>query len=194
MVDKPMAIRERYVSAEEFWELAHLPENAGKHMELIEGVVYEMPPAGFEHGKRTMKVSVPIALFVDAHDLGIVTAAETGFVVHTDADGKDTILAPDIAYIAKARLPAEPIRQYARLAPDLAVEVVSPNDKAAEIHTKINKYLQYGTKMVCVVYPATRTVEVHTPSGARTLGEADTFDGGDVLPGFSLPIRDIFSA
>ncbi|MCC6804941.1 MAG: Uma2 family endonuclease, partial [Anaerolineae bacterium] len=91
------------------------------------------------------------------------------------------------------RLPAETVRQYGRLAPDLAVEVVSPNDRAAEIHAKVNKYLHYGTRMVCVVYPATRTVVVHTASGAQTLAEADTFDGGDVLPGFLLPLRDLFA-
>lgn len=181
------------MSAEEFWELAHLPENVGKHMELVVGVVYEMPPAGLEHGKRTGNFFGFLWNYVCTHDLGVVTAAETGFIVHTDADGRDTILAPDVGYIAKARLPAEPIFQYARLAPDLAVEVVSPNDKAAEIHAKVNKYLQHGTRMVCVVYPATKTVEVHTSTGAQTLAEADTFDGGDVLPGFTLLLRDIFA-
>lgn len=188
-----MAIREQYVSAEAFWELAHLPENADKHLELIEGVVYEMPPAGFEHGKRTGNFFGFVWTYVRAHDLGIVTAAETGFLVHTDADGKNTILAPDVGFVAKARIPVEPIYQFARLAPDLAVEVVSPNDRADQIHAKVNRYLQYGTRMVCVVYPSTKTVEVHTAAGARTLAENDVFDGTDVLPGFTLPIRDIFA-
>lgn len=188
-----MTIGEKYFSAEEFWEIAHLPENADKHMELIEGVIYEMPPAGFEHGTNTGNLFGFIWNHVRAHDLGRVTAAETGYIVHTNETGKDTLLAPDVGFIAKARVPAEPIRSYARLAPDLAVEVVSPNDSASEIHAKVNMYLQYGTRAVWVAYPETRTIVVHTPAGAKTLAESDMLDGGDVLPGFTLSVRDIFS-
>ena len=74
------------------------------------------------------------------------------------------------------------------------MEIVSPNDTADDIHAKVNLYLRYGTRVVWVAYPATRTVVVHTASGARTLGEDDALDGGDVLPGFTLPIREIFAA
>ncbi len=188
-----MAVQEKWISAEEFWEIAHLPENADKHMELIEGVIYEMPPAGEEHGSDAGNFFGFIWTYVRAHDLGRLTTAETGYIVHTDENGKDTILAPDVGFISKARASAVPSKKYARLAPDLAVEVVSPNDKASEIHIKVNQYLRYGTKMVWVAYPATRTVVVHTPAGAQTLTENDTLDGGDVLPGFTLAIREIFS-
>jgi Uma2 family endonuclease len=122
-----------------------------------------------------------------------VTAAETGYIVHTNEAGKDTLLAPDVGFIAKARVPAEAIHSYAHLAPDLAVEVVAPNDSASEIHAKVNNYLQYGTHAVWVANPETHTVVAHTPNGAKTLGENDTLDGGDVLPGFTLPVREIFS-
>ena len=189
-----MAIQERYISAEAFWEIAHLPENADKHLELIEGVIYEMPPAGLEHGTDAGNFFGFIWTYVRQHDLGLVTAAETGYIVHTDANGKNTILAPDVGFIAKARMTAEPSKKYAPLAPDLAVEMVSPNDTAAEIHAKVNQYLQYGTRAVWVAYPQTRTVVVHTRAGAQTLSEADTLDGGDILPGFALAVREIFSA
>ncbi len=189
-----MAVQEKWISAEEFWEIAHLPENADKHMELIEGVIYEMPPAGYEHGNDAGNFFGFIWTYVRANDLGRVTAAETGYVVYTNASGKDTILAPDVGFIAKARATEAPSRKYALFAPDLAVEMVSPNDKAEEIHTKVNTYLKYGTKLVWVAYPETRTVVVHTASGAQTLGENETLDGGDVLPGFKLLIREIFSA
>jgi Uma2 family endonuclease len=122
-----------------------------------------------------------------------VTAAETGYIVHTNEAGTATILAPDVGFIAKARVPREPVRSYLHLAPDLAVEVVSPNDSASEIHVKVNKYLQYGTRAVWVAYPETHTVAVHTASGAKTLTESETLDGGDILPGFTLPVREIFS-
>ena len=188
-----MVTREKYINADKFWELAHLPENPDKHLELIEGVVYEMPPTGEEHGSDGGNFFGFIWTHVRAHDLGRVTAAETGFIVHTDENGKDTILAPDVGFISKAHMATVPSRKYVAGAPDLAVEVVSPNDRADEIHAKVNKYLQNGTRMVWVAYPATRTVVAHTASGAQTLGEDDTLDGGDVLPGFTLPIRDIFS-
>jgi len=189
-----MAVQEKWINAEEFWEIAHLPENADKHMELIEGVIYEMPPAGEEHGNDAGNFFGFIWTYVRANDLGRVTAAETGYIVYTDANGKDTILAPDVGFIAKARASTLPSRKYAGLAPDLAVEMVSPNDKAEEIHAKVNKYLQYGTRLVWVAYPETQTVVVHTASGAQTLSETDTLEGGDVLPGFKLLIREIFSA
>lgn len=188
-----MAVREQYINADAFWELAHLPENADKRLDLIEGVIYEMPPAGMEHGASGANLLIDMGVYVRAHDLGMVTAAETGFVVHTDANGKDTILAPDVGFIAKARVPAESVKQYVPLAPDLAVEVVSPNDSASDVHIKVNKYLQYGTPVVWVVYPVTRTVVVHTATGAQTLGADDQLDGGSILPGFKLRVGAIFT-
>jgi len=188
-----MTVQEKWINAEEFWEIAHLPENADKHMELIEGVIYEMPPAGYEHGTDAGNFLGFIWSHVRTNGLGRVTAAETGYIVYTDANGKDTILAPDVGFIAKARALEAPTRKYVPFAPDLAVEMVSPNDKAEEIHSKVQKYLQYGTRMVWVAYPETRTVVVHTPSGAQTLHEDETLDGGEVLPGFKLLIREIFS-
>jgi Uma2 family endonuclease len=187
-----MTIREKYISAEEFWEIAHLPENANKHMELIDGIVYETPLFGFEHGVIAANCTGFIGIHVRANDLGRVTMAGTGYIIHSDDAGKDTILAPDVGFIAKARASTVPSRKFAPLAPDLAVEVVSPNDAASEIHAKVNKYLQYGTRAVWVAYPETHTVVVHTPDGAKTLGENEILDGGDILPGFTLPVRDIF--
>lgn len=189
-----MVVRERYYSAEDLWALSHSPQYADKHLELIDGVIYDMPPAGEEHGADAGNFLGFIWTHARANDLGRVTTAETGYILHTDPDGRDVVLAPDVGFIVKARATAEPSRKYVPLAPDLAVEVVSPNDKAEEIHLKVNKYLQYGTRLVWVAYPETHTVVVHTTSGARTLAENDTLDGGDVLPGFTLRVGEIFSA
>ncbi len=188
-----MAVQEQFINMEAFWELAHQPKNADKRLDLIEGVIYEMPPAGFEYGASGGNLIIDIGSYVRAHDLGMVTAAETGFIVHTDPNGKDTVLAPDVGFIAKLRIPTELTKRYAPLAPDLAVEVVSPNDRAIDVHEKVNKYLQYGTRAVWVVYPTTRTVVVQTVAGAQTLNANDTLDGGDVLPGFTLRVSEIFT-
>ena len=188
-----MVIREKFYSADDLWEMSHLPQYADRRLELIDGVIYDMPPAGEEHGADAGNFLGFIWSHARANDLGRVTTAETGYILHTNPDGKDVMLAPDVGFIAKARATAEPSRKYVPFAPDLAVEVVSPNDKAEEIHLKINKYLQYGTKLVWVAYPETRTVVVHTLSGAHTLAENDILDGGDVLPDFKLRVGEIFS-
>lgn len=188
-----MVAREKFISAEEFWEIAQRPENADQHMELIEGVIYTMPPAGEEHGSNGARFLFFIYGHVDSNKLGRVTTAETGYIVHTDPDGKQTILAPDVGFIAKARMTPEPSRKYVSFTPDLAVEIMSPNDRAEDIHLKVNKYLQYGTRAVWVAYPETRTVVVHTKDGAKTLDENDTLEGGDLLPGFTLRVGEIFS-
>jgi len=77
-------------------------------------------------------------------------------------------------------------------APDLAVEVVSPGDSADEVQTKIDEYLQYGTKLVIVAYEKRQTIVVHTPSGAKTFRGAEVVDGGAVLPGFAVKVSEIF--
>ena len=186
-----MTIEPGWVNSQDFSALAH--QHPDKHMELIAGRVYETPLLGFEHGVIAGNFAGFIGMYVRSHDLGRVTMTGTGYLIHTDDTGKDTLLTPDVGFVAKARVPAASTRSYARLAPDLAVEVVSPNDKAEEIHAKVNKYLQYGTRAVWVAYPETHTVVVHTPEGAKTLSENDVIDGGDVLPGFTLPVRDIFT-
>jgi Uma2 family endonuclease len=188
-----MVIQERFYTAEDLWELSHLPENADKRFELSEGRLIEMSPTGGKHGGITLRFGARIDTHVEAKQLGYTTGAETGFILHKNPDGKDVARAPDVGFVAAARLPDGLPDEYVPLAPDLAVEVVSPNDKAAELQTKIGEYLKYGTKIVVAVYSKTQTIVVHTKEGATTLTIDDTFDGGDVLPGFSLPVREIFS-
>jgi Uma2 family endonuclease len=188
-----MVAREKWISVDEFREIAQRPENADLHMELIEGVIYAMPPTGEVHGSSGARFLFFIYGYVDSKKLGRVTTAETGYIVHTDEDGKNTLLAPDVGFISKARMTPAPSLKYVPVAPDLAVEIMSPNDKAADIHLKINKYLQYGTRAVSVAYPESRTVVVHTLAGAQTLHEHETLDGGDILPGFALRVGEIFA-
>jgi Uma2 family endonuclease len=187
-------IGERLYSAEDFWEFSHLPDNQSKRLQLIEGVIHEMPPAGGEHGGMALDLGSLIRGHVKAHDLGYTTAAETGYILFNNPDGKDTVVAPDVGFIAKARLPQGLPKGYIPLAPDLAVEVVSPGDSADGIDQKVVLYLRYGTRLVWIWYPKTKTVIAHTTTGLQRFGISDTLDGGDVLPGFKLSIREIFSA
>jgi len=186
-------VQERLYSAADLWELSHSPEYKDKRLELSEGVLIVMAPAAFQHGNFTMDLGYLIKHHAKTHDLGVVTAAETGFILHTNPDGRDTVRAPDVGFVSKSRLPDEGLPEgYFPGAPDLAVEVVSPNDSADEIQQKVNEYLRYGTKAVWVFYPKSKTIAVHMPSGSRTLHPGDTLDGGDLLPGFKLAVSDLF--
>jgi len=180
------------VTAEQLWALSHSPDYANMRLELSNGRLIVMAPSGGDHGGKAFNFVLPIGNFVRQHRLGYVTIAEAGFILHTDPDGKDTVRAPDVGYVEKSRFPDGLPTTYIPGAPDLAVEVVSPTDSAAEIQEKVEAYLRYGTRMIIVAYPSTRSVVVHTPTGSHTLTLDDTLDGAPVLPGFTLPIRDIF--
>lgn len=186
-------IEQRFYSAEELWEAAHRPENAGKRLQLIEGELCEMPPAGGEHGGITLDLGAMIRNHVKTHDLGYTTAAETGYILFKNADGKDTVVGPDVGFIAKQRLPGGLPKGYIPAPPDLAVEVVSPGDSADEIDQKVVLYLRSGTRLVWVCYPKTKMIVAHTTDEILRFDISDTLDGGDVLPGFKLAVRDVFS-
>ena len=158
--------------------------------ELVRGELRMMIPPGFQHGRITIKLTRPIVNHVEAHGLGIVVAAETGFVLSRDPD---TVRALDVAFVRAERGPG-PERGYFPGAPDLAVEVLSPDDRPGYVCEKVAEWLEAGTRAVWVVDPRVRTVTVHTPAeNPRVLREAEILDGGAVLPGFELAVRDIFA-
>jgi Uma2 family endonuclease len=165
---------------------------AGERMELIDGVLREKQPVSQRHGEIEIRISSPLHMFVDRNGLGRVYPSDTQFVVLRDPD---KILIPDVAFVRAARLRPEAERwRMAPYPPDLAVEVVSPNDSAREVAEKLDLYDRAGVPLVWVVRPPRRAVEVR-PHGRPpfTLGEGDTLDGGDVVPGFRLLVADIFA-
>ena len=187
-----MTIQEKLYTVEEFWEMAHLAENDEKRLELVEGEIYEMPPAGGEHGELGADLLIRIGSHIRQYKLGHVTIAETGYILFTSDDGKDTVRAPDVGYISYERLPNRLPPTYIPLPPDLAVEVVSPNDRADEIEVKINQYLRAGVRLIISVSPASRTVNVFKGSQVIRLSGDDVLDFAPVLPGFSLRISELF--
>jgi Uma2 family endonuclease len=171
-------------------ELFMLPDD-GFRYELVKGEVRRMPPAGSEHGAIAVNITIVIAQFVKAHDLGIVFGAETGFKIASDPD---TVRAPDLAFIRRERIPAEGIpRGFWPGAPDLAVEVISPSDTYTDVEEKVNDWLSAGTRMVLVLNPRSRTVTVYTShTHVMRLTEAHTLTGGEVLPGFTCQVAALF--
>jgi Uma2 family endonuclease len=172
-------------------ELFQLPDDDYKY-ELVEGGLIRMPPTGAEHGDIAVNACALLRNYVKAHDLGRVSAAETGFILKRNPD---TVRAPDAAFIAKTRIPSEGIpRTYWPFAPDLAVEVVSPNDRFDEVQEKVSDYFTAGTRLVWVVLPKTRTVLVYRSfHDVRSLGVNDELSGEDVIPGFTCHVAELFS-
>lgn len=184
-----MALRERQtLTIEEFERIINLPENADKLFEFIGGEIVEVPSKPYA-SKVGYNVGLPVGFFVKEHKLGHVTGEAGGYIVAGER------YAPDVAFISYARQPELAREGYNPNPPDLAIEVEFPTSTQSErnLRIKLINYLSVGT-VVWVIYPETKEVEVYLPGHpAKILGLNDTLDGGDVLPGFQLAVRDIFA-
>ncbi|MDP9374478.1 MAG: Uma2 family endonuclease [Chloroflexota bacterium] len=176
------------VTAEELWAM---PEKPGVRYELVEGELVEVPTAGALHNLIVGLVYKLIDAFVLQRDLGLTFSDGTGYVLH---HGPDLLRIPDVSFVSWGRVPEEGVPEgFWPVAPDSAVEVVSPNDRADEVHDKVREYLAAGTRLVWVLWPKRRSVTAHAPDGvARELGPDDELDGGDVLPGFRVRVAALF--
>jgi Uma2 family endonuclease len=131
----------------------------------------------------------PWATSCETHASGRLLAAETGFVLSTNPD---TVRAPDVAFVRNERIPDPLPRGYARFAPDLVVEVLSPDDRPGEVLEKVADWLNARTRIVWVIDPERRTGRVQRPDGTDALlNESDALDGEDVLPGFSYRLAEV---
>lgn len=184
--------RTALVTATELPALSSRLSVEGKRTELVRGDLIVMTPAGGRHGQVAHRVGLVIGNHVLDRNLGRVFAAETGFLLQRDPD---TVRAPDAAFVAGERLgTGEVAAGFLEMAPDLAVEVVSPGDSATAVQAKVDDWLAAGTRLVWVVDPETRTVIVHRPGGAVVVvPEAGTLDGAPVFSDFSVRVRDLFT-
>ena len=177
------------VTAEQLWDMSDSPD---KRRELIDGEVVEVSPATMLHGVIVGQVYEAINHFVRQHDLGIVAAGDVGYVLRRNPD---LVRAPDVSFVAWEIIPESglPDRGFWQGPPTLAVEVVSPDDRATEIHAKVQHFLEAGTRQVWVLWPQQRTMTVYASDGtARELGPDARLDGDDVLPGFGVHVGDLF--
>jgi Uma2 family endonuclease len=169
-------------------QLAETPE--WERFELVRGELVPMPLRGFQHGAIVAEITVALQNFVHIKKLGAVTIS-TGFWIARDPD---TVRGPDVAFIRAERIPTEEIRTYFPGPPDLAVEVLSPGDHAGEVNAKIQDWLIAGCTEVWVVDPDTRSVTVYSHlRQAKILSVADTLTSEELLPGFRLPIAQVFA-
>jgi Uma2 family endonuclease len=166
--------------------------STGERMELIDGVLREKEPMGGWHGEAEAEIFGPLHAYVKRHGLGRVYPSDTQFKILREPD---IIHIPDIAVVRADRLPPREARKSVMpLAPDLVVEVISPNDRSAAVMEKIERYERAGVPLIWLVDERRRTVEVRAlGQPPRLLREGDVLDGGAVVPGFRLPVADIFA-
>jgi Uma2 family endonuclease len=158
--------------------------------ELIEGEIVSMSPTKVEHGRIEFRLAQLIGQFVDQDDLGVVMVGEVGVYVERDPD---TIRAADVLYISHERLAEATPNDFLDVAPELIVEIVSPNDRYAYIQTKIEAYLAIGCDIVLLVEPVSQTVRLYrSPTQVQILQTEDRLTLPDILPGLEIPVSDIF--
>jgi Uma2 family endonuclease len=177
----------KLVTADELLEMGDIGR-----CELMYGEIVMMSPAGGLHGIVAARIARDLSNFVEAHNLGEVVGAETGFLIETDPD---LVRAPDAAFLKKPETPLVFDRQYIKGVPDLAVEVISFNDTKREVLDKANMWLAHGTKVVWVLDPGKSIVEIHRVAQATTkLGLQQSIQDEPLLPGFTLAVAQIFKS
>ena len=175
------------LTAEDLLELS----SQGVRGELIRGVLCETMPAGMEHGEIAVALSSELRRYVRPLRLGRVVGSDAGVLLQR---GPDTVREPDVAYISTERLPmGVRVPGYLEVAPEIVAEIISPGDSQREVNDKTRMWLSHGVSLVWEIYPEERAIVVNNADGPPvTLTGDDTLEGGDVLPGFSCPLRDLF--
>ncbi len=171
-------------------KLASMPDD-GNRYELIRGELRMMSPADGRHGRVAVRINKILAIHVDDNLLGATFAAETGFKITVDPD---TVRAPDAAFVTQDKIDQlEDDTGYLPFAPDLAVEVVSPNDSFASVENKAFSWLHAGTELVLIVEPESKTIHSYRSKTSISVnGVGDEIDASDVVPGWVFKVADAF--
>ena len=182
-----MATHAKLMTAE---ELAQLPSDG--LYELVRGELRTLSPSGHKRGRIAARLAARLAPYVLDHNLGEVYIAEAGFVL---ARNPDTVRVPDVGFVSAVRAAAVgDANVFWPGAPDLAVEVVSPGDSYDEVADKVSDWLDAGTRMVIIVDPRKQRVTVYRSiNEITTLTTSDELTGGDVVPGWAMPVRALFA-
>lgn len=184
-----MAVKQQLMTAEQLWEMPEIP---GTQLELVRGGLIEVPTPGAIHNMIVGLMYRLISAFASDHRFGVVFGDNMGYVLHR---GPDTVRIPDVSFVAWEHVPESGIPEGSWLIPpDLAVEVVSPSDHADDVYDKAREYVESGVRIVWVLWPKRRAVSVHTrDEKTAELGPDAALDGGDVLPGFSVRVSELFA-
>jgi Uma2 family endonuclease len=188
-----MSTTTRLFTADELLVMPHRDAQGNDcRLSLIRGELKTMSPTGVTHGILCARLATELSIFARKNRLGIICGAEIGFLVERDPD---TVVGADVAFLNREQFEhLENIDKFAPFAPDLAVEVLSPSNTVNEIDEKIAFYFVAGSRLVWIVNPKRRTVSVYRSTvEVRILGQQETLDGGEVLPGFSYKLSELFA-
>lgn len=172
---------------------------AGRRVELVRGRLVVHEPAGFNHGELTLRIGMALKTHLEREreregwqrTRGRLAVADPGFTI---ARSPDTVRAPDVAYVSRERFSRPMPEGFPELAPDLAVEVRSPNDRTGELLAKVADWLTAGTQLVWVIEPARRTVTVYRADGSvRVVAGEEVLEGETLLPGFTMALPTLFT-
>ncbi len=168
-------------------DLVRMPRD-GRKYELVDGEI-RVSPAGYRHGVVSVRLTIRIGTFVAAHGLGDVLESSTGFRLPGG-----NVRCPDVSFVGAARVPAGQPQGFAELAPDLAVEVLSPEDRQRDVLDKVGEYLGAGVRLVWVIDPEQATAVVfRSLTDVRRVERDGVLDGEDVVPGFTCALSSLFA-
>lgn len=171
-------------------------EARGLMREIVDGQwvkIEEEKMAGELHGATATNLIIALGAYVKAHHLGRVYPADTTYILEADEHGIQLMRLPDVSFVAAHRVKIHDRETYYQLAPDLAIAIISPSERAVAVCAKLKDYLRTGVRQVWQIYPDTQEVVVHLPDGTmHTYTTGQSVPGADLLPGFALPVADIF--
>jgi len=165
--------------------------------ELVKGQLVKNPIAGGSHDYLVYRLTLMLGAFIESHNLGVITLSQTGYDVTLPGE-RETVWVPDLAFVQSAHVPAEDSLEWSRnwhVAPDLVVQVAAPGQSRQDASVRANGWLERGARLVWVLWPGSKIVDVWLPASDRpetTLRIEDTLDGLDVIPGFTCPLTRIF--
>src|SRR5215471_15720193 len=169
-------------------ELEQMPDDDSVQIELDEGELITMPPAGEDHGNTEGEFFSRLHTFVKKHKLGRVYTGDTGFRL-----SGHTVRSPDVAFVRRERVAALRSQGFAKGAPDLAVEIRSESESFRQLTRKVKQYLAAGCQVVLVVNREPEEIDVFKADGTEyTLKVSDTLELPDLLPGFSVKVGELF--
>ncbi len=172
-------------------DLLKLPDD-GRRLELLQGELIEMAPTGGRHGDVSANVTYELESYVRAQDLGKVLSNDPGIILRRNPD---TVRAPDVAFVAQARVDAVGVPDgFWPGAPDVAIEVVSPGDSYSDLQEKALEWLAAGAGLVLVVDPRRRTVSAYRSADRiHEVSAGQVLDASDGVPEWSIPVEELFS-
>ena len=180
-------VQEQLITADEF---ARMPDI--RNAELVRGRVVHMPPAGPEHGQTDSDLHLLLGAHVKKNRLGRLFL-NRGFILAEP----NTVRGPDQAFVSTERIAANPppSQGFWRMVPDLAVEIISPSERAGDVAEKVEEYLAAGVRMIWLIFPQRQRVHVHRPDKPlRVLSGVDVLDGEEIVPGFTVPVVELWSS